>query len=90
MKKNNNGIVLALSLGIAMLASFFASKFPDGLDFVSEKFGFGHKAIEHTAPLAGYLIPHLGNGTISTAVAGTIGVLLCYMVFLLIVKLRRI
>ena len=36
-----------ISVVIAVLAAFFASANPDGLDFISEQLGFAGKAIEH-------------------------------------------
>ena len=40
-----------LSIAIALLATFFASTKPDGLDFVAEKLGFAGRGIERAAPL---------------------------------------
>jgi len=70
-----------LAIVIAILAAFFASTHPDGLDFVAEKFGFAEKGMEHSAPLAGYNINFLPAGGISTSLAGIAGVLITLSLF---------
>jgi len=59
---------------IVLLASFFASTFPDGLDFVSEKLGFAQKGTSSPAPFANYQIPFIGSSPLSSFIAGLIGV----------------
>jgi len=70
-----------ISLLIAVLAAFFASTCPDGLDFISEKFGFAGKGVEHSALMYGYSLNFLPEGCISTALAGIAGVLITLAVF---------
>ncbi|MFA4905170.1 MAG: PDGLE domain-containing protein [Candidatus Margulisiibacteriota bacterium] len=43
--------LIFIAILIAVLAAFFASTHPDGLDFVAEKFGFADKAQERSALL---------------------------------------
>ena len=69
------------SIAIAVLAAFFASTHPDGLDFVAEKFGFAAKATGHSAPLADYRVGFLPAGGISTLVAGIAGILITLSIF---------
>lgn len=69
------------AIAIAFLAAFFASTNPDGLDFVSEKLGFGNKGIERKAVMTGYSFPFLQKSGISTAAAGAAGVLITFAVF---------
>ncbi|MFA6548618.1 MAG: PDGLE domain-containing protein, partial [Candidatus Margulisiibacteriota bacterium] len=70
-----------ISIGIAVLAAFFASTHPDGLDFVSERFNFAEKGQAHTAPLADYSVNFLPAGSISTSIAGIAGVLIVWLLF---------
>jgi|GEM_PF-569817 len=70
-----------VSVAIAVLASFFASTYPDGLDFVAEKFGFAEKAQERTAPMPGYQVKFLPEGGVSTSLAGIAGVLITLSLF---------
>jgi hypothetical protein len=75
-----------ISVFIAILAAFFASTYPDGLDFVAEKFGFAAKGMGQSAPLSGYSLPFLPAGVGSTAAAGVAGVLITLGVFCLAVR----
>ena len=81
--------ILWFTITLSVLAAFFASAFPDGLDFVSEKLGFAHKAAEGSAPMAGYSVPFLPQGPVSTAVAGILGVLIILSVFFIAVRMFK-
>lgn len=61
---------------IAVLAAFFASTHPDGLDFVAEKFGFAEKGQERFALMPDYSLKFLPEGGVSTSLAGVVGVLI--------------
>jgi hypothetical protein len=69
---------------IAVSASYFASAFPDGLEFVAEKLGFISASVERTSVMTDYAIPSLGETSFSTAVSGIIGISLCFGLFWLI------
>ena len=69
------------SLAIVSGASFFASKFPDGLDFTAEKLGFAKHAVERSAFLGGYSFPLLKESPVSTIAAGAVGLFICYGAF---------
>lgn len=73
--------LIFLSVAIAVLAAVFASTNPDGLDFVSEKFGFAHKGQERVALMADYSVGFLPKGSISTSAAGIAGVLITLALF---------
>ncbi|MBU0672616.1 MAG: PDGLE domain-containing protein [Candidatus Margulisbacteria bacterium] len=66
---------------IAIAASYLASAFPDGLEFVAEKLGFISAAVEHSSVMTDYTMPMLGETSFSTAVSGLIGVGLCFGAF---------
>lgn len=68
---------VAVSAVLAASAAWVASSFPDGLEKVADKLGFGNKAAQsvHTSPVPDYILPVLGSGPWSGAVAGTAGVI---------------
>ena len=70
-----------LSIFIAILAAFFASAYPDGLDFVAEKSGFAERGPERRAPMPDYSVKFLPEGGVSTAAAGVAGVLIVLALF---------
>ena len=68
---------LVLALAIAAFAAFAASPDPDGLERVAEDHGFLDRAQDARYELLpDYTIPGLGEGPLSTAIAGGVGVLL--------------
>jgi hypothetical protein len=79
--KNKNFYFFALTGLIVATASFFASKYPDGLDFVSDKLGFAEKAIVRNSLMTDYAIPFLGSTSISTMMSGIIGVFVLVLFF---------
>lgn len=72
---------------VAILAAFFASSNPDGLDRTAKMLGFAQKGIEYKTLMTGYSIPLLPEGGLSTAIAGIVGVLITLGVFLLAIYL---
>lgn len=74
---------------IAILAAFFASTHPDGLDFVAEKFGLAEKGIERSAPMPDYSLTFLPEGGISTSLAGIAGILIILSIFWLAVQIFK-
>lgn len=70
-----------ISVVIAILAAFFASANPDGLDFISEKFGFAEKGMERSAPMPDYSLKFLPEGGVSTSLAGIAGILITLAIF---------
>lgn len=70
-----------ISVVIAILAAFFASANPDGLDFISEKLGFAEKGQERTAPMPDYSLKFLPKGGVSTSLVGIAGILITLAIF---------
>jgi hypothetical protein len=70
-----------VAIAIAITAAFFASTHPDGLDFISEKFGFAEKGVTHASPMADYSLSFLPAGGFTTALAGIGGVLIVLSLF---------
>jgi cobalt/nickel transport protein len=75
-------IGLGASLLLALALSPFASSHPDGLEKVSETYGFAARehgwTLSGRAPLAGYLFPGI-NGRLSTAFSGAVGTLAIFL-----------
>lgn len=78
-----------ITVVIAILAAFFASTYPDGLDFVAEKFGFAEKGQERSAPMPDYSLKFLPEGGISTFLAGIAGILITLAIFWLAVDILK-
>jgi hypothetical protein len=70
-----------LSLVIVVLAAFYASANPDGLEFVSEKLGFIDKGTEWTSPFPDYRVGFLFREKISRISAGILGIAVLLFVF---------
>ncbi|MFH1474482.1 MAG: PDGLE domain-containing protein [Chloroflexota bacterium] len=78
---------LAIAGAIAVLAAFFASGDPDGLDRVAIDKGFGDVAQDPGFEiLPGYSIPGL-DGAASTIVAGIVGIVVIFLLMLLLGRL---
>jgi hypothetical protein len=80
---------LLVSLGVALFVAPFACSWPDGLEAVAGKLGFGARALAPSAaaPLQNYRIPGLASPGYATAAAGAIGTLVA---FFLAVALSRL
>ena len=75
------------ALVIAMILSPFASGYPDGLEWVAEKYQFLHDAApSFVSPLPDYSVPLMSNEIISTGLAGLAGVLLTFFLSWMIAK----
>ncbi|HTS00043.1 MAG TPA: energy-coupling factor ABC transporter permease [Bacteroidota bacterium] len=65
-----------IAVGILLFITPFASKWPDGLEFVAAKLGFRTSALAGPAlssPLEGYTIPGVGSAAAATVLAGLAG-----------------
>lgn len=74
---------LALSLVVAAVLSSFASEHPDGLEHVASSLGFEHTAEDSAvadSPLADYGTAGVEDAWLSTAIAGTLGLLITGLV----------
>ncbi len=78
---------------LAALLAPFASPLPDGLEWVSQKLRFEHKAVSKpiiVSPFPEYQIPGVSNSQISTALTGILGTLICFALpFSLYLLIRR-
>lgn len=71
-------IGLAISAVVVVVASFFASGDPDGLERVAEDTGFLDRGIPNPFDLLpDYTVPGV-DGTLSTILAGIIGVIIVF------------
>ena len=73
--------VIFLSILIAVLAAFFASANPDGLEWVAEKLGFLEQGVEQSSLMTDYAVPVISQAGISTAIAGILGVFIVFGLF---------
>ena len=81
------GVLLVLAV---LLIAPFASRFPDGLEWVAEEQGFINSALETPyAILPDYTLPFLGETAVSTLAAGLIGALLIALLVIAFAKLTR-
>lgn len=76
---------VAIPLGaaaiIALVLSPFASGWPDGLEWVAEKYAFLHESAPlFVGPLPDYTVPVISHEMLSTGVSGLIGVALSFAV----------
>jgi cobalt/nickel transport system permease protein len=76
------GYGVLVALGLAIFVAPFASSWPDGLERVAERLGFGHKASETrvaTSLLADYGVAGIRLPAVSTAVAGGSGTAVAFV-----------
>jgi hypothetical protein len=78
-----------IAAAIAVLAAFFASTHPDGLDFTAEKLGFAGKSQERNTLMTDYRLKYFPEGVVSTALAGIAGILITLGVFQLTVYIIK-
>lgn len=73
--RKRNWFILGIVIVAVLLAVFtpLASDAPDGLEKVAETLGVHEPQPIYSAPLPDYTVPILGEGYLSTIVAGYIG-----------------
>jgi cobalt/nickel transport system permease protein len=79
---------LLAALGIAIFVAPFACPWPDGLESVAARLGFGHKAVHMilSVPAPDYQIPAVRWAAGATAVAGAVGTLVVFGLALLLAR----
>ena len=83
---------LAVAAFLAFVVSPFASSSPDGLEKVAVDQGFLDREQEHAlagGPLAGYETKGVGSSSLSTGIAGLVGVALTFAVAMVLVVVMR-
>jgi cobalt/nickel transport system permease protein/cobalt/nickel transport protein len=83
---------LIVALGLAFFVSPFASSSPDGLNKVAAEEGFSDAEGEHATaegPLAGYGVEGVDDDSLSTSLAGIIGVAITFGVAMILFGLIR-
>ncbi|MFH0984202.1 MAG: energy-coupling factor ABC transporter permease [Candidatus Omnitrophota bacterium] len=74
------GAPLLGSVVIGAMLSPFAAGFPDGLDWVAQKYQFFHEsAPAFVSPMPDYTVPFIHQPLISTGLAGLCGVLMTFL-----------
>jgi cobalt/nickel transport system permease protein len=80
-------VPLAVASMVALLLSPFASSYPDGLEWVAERYQFLHEsAPAFVSPLADYAVPLVSPEFLSTGLAGLAGVGLTFLVSWLLAR----
>ncbi|MDY0292207.1 MAG: energy-coupling factor ABC transporter permease [Desulfuromonadaceae bacterium] len=75
----NIAIPTTAAMAIALLLSPFASRYPDGLEWVAAKYQFLHESAPvFVGPLADYSVPFISNEMLSTGLSGLIGVIISF------------
>ncbi|HOJ62801.1 MAG TPA: energy-coupling factor ABC transporter permease [Spirochaetota bacterium] len=65
---------------IGLILSPFASSFPDGLEWVAEKYNFLHNNAPYfVSPFKDYTVPFIKNEIFSTSIAGLVGVIITFI-----------
>ena len=73
--------IILLSILIVVLAAFFASANPDGLEKVAESLGFIDRGVERSSVMTDYSCPFVSQGGVSTALAGILGIFITFGLF---------
>ncbi len=81
--------IIFLSILITIIAAFFASAHPDGLDYTSEKLNLVGKNLNFFAPFTDYSLKILPEGGFSTAIAGLAGLLIIFALFFVVIKIGK-
>jgi PDGLE domain len=86
-------LAFALTVGIAVFASPYASSSPDGLEKVAATKGFLADGRLHSfqdrSPVPGYAFPGIDDPRIATALAGFVGTLLAALAGMALFALAR-
>jgi cobalt/nickel transport system permease protein len=81
-EKLSIGISIVAALIIGLVLSPFANGFPDGLEWVAEKYAFLHESAPYfVSPLADYTFP-INNEILATGFAGLLGVIITFVIVL--------
>lgn len=73
--------IILLSIAIAILAAFFASANPDGLEKVAQSLSFIERGIERSSIMTDYTVPFFSHEGISTSLAGILGIFITFGLF---------
>lgn len=79
-----------ICIGLVIFVSPFASRWPDGLEKVAASLGFDQKAVMQPltpAPLAEYQVPGLGSPSVSTMLAGVVGIVIVSVLSFVLARL---
>lgn len=90
MKNRSVFYVIIIAIAVAVLAGFYASSNPDGLEKVAGNLKFENKSSSTSGLFSGYGIPFITNNLVSSLVAGIFGILLIVFIFRSIASSRHI
>jgi hypothetical protein len=80
--------VILISIAVAILAGFFASSHPDGLEKVAGGLKFEEKVKDTPGVFIDYQLPMLSYPALSTALAGITGLIIIFFIFKSIARMK--
>lgn len=80
--------MILISIAVAILAGFFASSHPDGLEKVAGGLKFEEKAKDTPGVFINYQLPMLPYPALSTALAGITGLIIIFFIFKSIARMK--
>lgn len=90
-EKLNIGIPVISAAIIGLLLSPLASSYPDGLEWVAEKYSFLHESAPlFVSPMPDYSMPFISNEILSGSIAGLAGVCLTFLFALILGSLTKL
>ncbi len=90
MKNRTILIIILISIAVAVLAGFFASSRPDGLEKVAGNLKFEGKAVSTPGLFVDYTISIIRNPSFSRALAGIIGIVFIIFIFRSIARVKHL
>jgi cobalt/nickel transport protein len=78
---NKKTFAVILPVFVVLLASLFASKYPDTLETLAINYGFEHQTKEISSLFSGYSLSFINNQFISTFCAGIVGLFILYILY---------
>ena len=88
MKNKTILAVILISIAVAILAGFFASSHPDGLEKVAGGLKFEERTKATPGVFIDYQLPMLPYSALSTALAGIIGLIIIFFIFKSIARMK--
>ena len=88
MKNKTILAVILIAIAVAILAGFFASSHPDGLEKVAGNLKFEERTKTTPGVFFDYQFPMLPYPALSTALAGIIGLIIIFFIFKSIARMK--
>jgi NADH:ubiquinone oxidoreductase subunit 6 (subunit J) len=86
---NKKTIAISAPVFVVLIASLFASKYPDSLEILAINYNFENKAKIISLLFTNYSFPFIKNQYLSTFCSGIIGLFLLYISYKIINKITK-